>query len=94
MRTKVLGWADTDFPGTLELALIDAEGAEHRVLEKAAVLTSTDVPGEGPLPRELWIRGESSETANGRVRVALAYGVETTDGLAVLDLPIDDVVWL
>lgn len=94
VRTKVLGWADGGLPGSLELSLVDAGGAEHRIVEKAPVLSSVEIPAAGPFPRELWIRGVAAAPSEGRVAVTFAHGVATTADLDRLELAVTDLAWL
>lgn len=82
-----LRWADTSFPGWLEVEFEDAVGHLHRVIEKVPVLTSGQAPVDATFPFELRLRGSSDEASEDAITVTLAYGMSTSDGLKTLRLP-------
>lgn len=93
VRARAIRWESEAFPAWVEVRVVDADGREHRIVEKVPVLTSATIDS-GSLPAELWISGEAAEVDTGRVRTTLACAVETTAGLTELHLSVDDIVWM
>ncbi|GAB2571875.1 hypothetical protein [Microlunatus antarcticus] len=94
MRSSVVGWHDTAFPGWLEVTVSDVGGRVHRIVEKAPVLTGRTVRVSEDLPLEMWLRGEHVRMDRGAVVVRLVRGVVTADGSSELTLDHQDVRWL
>lgn len=94
IRAQVLRWASDDQPGWIEVGLVDADGQEHRIVEKAAVLTKQSITAESEFPTELWLMADSGQVTDERVEVTFAYAVETTEGLPGVRVRTADVRWL
>lgn len=94
VRGKATRWFADDQPGWIEVSLIDADGREHRIIEKVPVLTSLAVTAASSFPLELWIRADADQVDGPRVHVTFAAAVETTAGLTGVDTCAEDVVWL
>jgi hypothetical protein len=94
VRATALRWASDDFPGWIEVSLTDADGQDHRIIEKVPVLTTVDLGPWSPLPLEFWLRAYAREVNTDRVRIEFASAVATTDGLTGVDASLSDVVWL
>jgi hypothetical protein len=94
LRATALGWDSQDFPGWLRVVVADAAGRSHVIVEKAPVLTTSDVAGSAVFPSQLWLRGGYQRMEGTAVVVRLAHGVETTDGVAELTVSHEDVRWL
>lgn len=94
VRGQALRWVSDDQPGWVEVNLVDADGDEHRIIEKAPVLTTVAFTSASPFPAELWIKVDTGLVVGGRVHIMFAAAVETTDGLRDMHMSVDDVVWL
>lgn len=92
VRATALRVLDDKFPIRWEVAVIDAVGREHRIEEKAPVLTTLhDDPGAWPFLLLLDATAASQDGPS--MRVTLLHGAETTEGRSVLDMALEDVVW-
>jgi hypothetical protein len=94
IRAQVLRWVSDDQPGWIEVGLVDADGQEHRIVEKAPVLSSRSITAESEFPTELWLRADTGRVTDKRVEVTFAYAVETTEGLPGVRVRVADVRWL
>lgn len=94
VRATAVRWADDDFPGWIEVDLVDAEGRTHRIVEKVPVLTRANITAASTFPLELWIQAEFERMQGGAVLVRFAHGVETTDGLDLIGMEGHAVLWL
>ena len=43
VRAQALRWVSDDQPGWIEVGLVDADGQEHRIIDKVPVLTSRSI---------------------------------------------------
>jgi hypothetical protein len=93
VRATALHWASDDYPGFVEIAVVDEAGREHRIIEKVAVLTTSDLTPASAFPVELWIRADTGSTEGEKVHITFAHAVETTEGLTSLSLSVKDVRW-
>ncbi|KQY58571.1 hypothetical protein ASD11_02610 [Aeromicrobium sp. Root495] len=91
LRATVVRWDSTEFPGWLELTVRDADDRVHRIIEKTPILSSAEFTSESRLPLETWIEAEVTSTDGRYVRVRLAHGVETTEGLRQLVVSAGDL---
>lgn len=73
-------WHSDDFPGWVEVSILDAHGQDHRIIEKVPVITQLDITPESSFPIELWIDAESGRVDGGAMAVLLPHGMETTEG--------------
>ncbi|MGQ0467795.1 MAG: hypothetical protein ACT4QG_21060 [Sporichthyaceae bacterium] len=89
-----LRWQSDDFPGWIEVVVVDSAGAEHRIVEKAPVLTSYPIMASSAFPFDLWLRAEMKAIDGDEVRVRLSYDVATLDGARELVVGSADVKWL
>jgi hypothetical protein len=94
VRAQVLRWISSDFPGWIEVGLGDADGQEHRIVEKVRVLTRRGVTAASTFPQEFWIQAETGDVRGERVLVTFADAVETTEGRASVQMRAADVKWL
>lgn len=94
VRATATRWESDDFPGWMEVVIVDADGQEHRVIEKVPVLSMDKFTSATNFPVELWIRGTMDAIDGERVAIAFAYGVETVDGASKLNVWADNVRWL
>lgn len=92
VRASVVRWHSDDFPGWIEVSILDAQGQDHRVLEKVPVLTARDLTPDAPYPLELWVDAEEGDVVGDEVTVMLAHGVETVGGQRSLILSSADVL--
>lgn len=93
VRGQALRWART-ISRAGSRSTSDADGDDHRIIEKEPVLTSVAFTSASPFPAELWIKVDTGLVGGGRVHVMFAAAVETTDGLRDMHMSVDDVVWL
>jgi hypothetical protein len=91
LRATALGWDSQDFPGWLRVVVEDAAGQVHVIVEKAPVLTASDIAPSAVFPLELWLRGGYERMDGEAVLVRLAHGVETAGGLRELTVSHEDV---
>lgn len=94
VRAEALRWVSDDQPGWIEVAIVDGEGAEHRIVEKVPVLTRHDFTSASTYPSELWLEVEARRVEGDRVQVRLVHGVETTEGLTGVTVLSHNVRWL
>lgn len=94
VRATAMRWADDHFPGWIEVDLVDAEGRTHRIVEKVPVLAKAGITAASTFPFELWIQAEFERMNGGSALVRFAHGVETTDGLHLIEMDRHDVRWL
>ena len=92
VRALVVRWHSDDFPGWIEVSILDARRCDHRVVEKVAVLTSHALTPDSPYPIELWIDAEADDSSGDEVNVTLSHGVETVGGQGSLVLSSADVL--
>lgn len=93
VRVTALRWAADDFPGWIEVSIVDADQQEHRVLEKVPVLTTDSITADTPFPVTVWIPAVVDGVGDSRVTLTFSSGVETVDGLSKLAVSSDDVQW-
>ncbi|WP_230415450.1 hypothetical protein [Micromonospora tarapacensis] len=86
VRATALDWASDEFPGWLEVDVVDANGQAHRIVEKVPVLTTDELTIATPLPIEIWIVADVQHVDCGQVGITLRYGTETRGGLRSLTL--------
>lgn len=94
VRAQALRWVSDDQPGWIEVGLVDADGQEHRIIDKVPVLTSRSITAESAFPAELWLKADAGEVNGERVEVTFDSAVETTDGRAGAPMRTADVKWL
>ncbi|WP_052745024.1 hypothetical protein [Micromonospora sp. HK10] len=80
LRASATRWHSDDFPGWVEVSVRDARGREHRIIEKAPVITALNVTADASFPIEFWIEAETERVDGGEIVVMLPYGMETTEG--------------
>lgn len=78
----------------IEIGVLDSDGREHRVTERAHVLPQREFTRTSAFPAELWLRADAGTVTGEHVRVTLADSVETTEGLTELSVAAKDVRWL
>lgn len=83
-----------DFPRWMEVSVTDADGREHRIVEKVPVSTRTAITSASSLPAAIWISADRGCVHDERVAVTFAAGVETVGGVECLTVLPEDVVWL
>lgn len=86
LRAVALGWHSDDFPGWVEISIRDARGQDHRIVEKASVLTLPEVTARSCFPIEFWIDATVESISGDEVVVTLPHGIETTEGRATLEI--------
>lgn len=94
VRAIAVRWHDRASPGWVEVRVTDAHHLEHRIVEKAAVLSSRAITTEASLPLELWLAAEMVDLEGDEVRVRLKHGVATVDEARELVVASHDVKWL
>ena len=94
VRAHAVRWVSDDFPGWIEVGLVDADGYEHRIVEKVPVLTTRDLTAASEFPSEFWLKADTREVNDQRVQVNFAFAVETTEGHSGVQVSIADVKWL
>lgn len=94
LRAVALRWHDDAFPGWVEVAITDSRRNQHRIVEKAPVLSSLAMTSESAFPFELWLGAEMKGIDGDDIRVAFQHDVATVDGLTELVVSAGDVVWL
>lgn len=94
VRAQVLRWVSDDEPGWIEVALVDADGREHRIIEKVPVLTTRSITAASSFPAEFWVRADTGEVNDERVEITFAYAVETTEGRSAVQMRTADIKWL
>jgi hypothetical protein len=79
-KAVALRWvSDEPQPGVIELSVRDAEGLEHRILEKD-ILTTPPLGSGSRFPVELWIEAPVHEIDEECVMVTLPWSMSTSDG--------------
>jgi hypothetical protein len=73
-------WHSDDFPGWVEVSILDAHGQDHRIIEKVPVITPLDITPESSFPIEFWIEAEARSVDSGATVMMLPHGMETTEG--------------
>lgn len=94
VRTTALRWVADEQPGWIEVGLVDADGQQHRIIDKVPVLTTVAITPATSFPTELWIAADAGGVDGDRVAVTFASGVETAEGLTGMSVSAADVVWL
>jgi hypothetical protein len=94
VRAKALRLVSDEEPGWIEVSLVDADGKEHRIVEKVPVLTTRNITAASEFPAEFWLEADTGEVADERVEVTFAYAVETTEGRLGVRMRTADVRWL
>ncbi len=94
VRAQVLRWVSDDAPGWIEVGLVDADGQEHRIVEKVPVLTTRNITAASEFPAEFWLKADTGAMNDKRVEVTFAYAVETTEGRSGIQVRTADVTWL
>lgn len=89
-----LRWHDDAFPGWVDVAITDSRRNQHRIVDKAPVLTSLVMTNQSAFPSDLWLHAEMKEVEGDEVRVALRDDVVTVDGAREIVVSAGDVVWL
>lgn len=88
-------WVDDgSFPVLVKVALNDAAGRVHHIIENEPVLVSIPVALDTEFPIRLGVRGTCLRAGEQTVDVRLAYDVETTDGVSTLTFRSEDVHWM
>lgn len=94
IRAMAVRWAADEFPGWIEVDLVDAVGRSHRLVEKVPVLTSANITAVSAFPLEMWLQAEFERMEGDAVVVRLVEGVATTEGLDMISMEVDAVRWL
>lgn len=92
LRALAMRWHTDDFPGWVEVSVRDAQGQDHRILEKVPVLTSLDITADSSFPIGFWIEAEIESIDGGEMVVVLPDGIKTIEGkrsLAVISADVD-----
>ncbi|WP_425271159.1 hypothetical protein [Micromonospora arborensis] len=92
VRASAVRWASDDFPGWIEVSVHDARGQDHRIVEKASVLSPQNITADAAFPIELWIEAAADDIAGDEVVVTLSHEVETMGGRRSLVLSSADVL--
>jgi uncharacterized protein YbaR (Trm112 family) len=92
-RARALRWHSDDFPGWLEVAVRDASGREHRIIEKAPVILpdGVDILPNSSFPVEFWIEAGAEPRGGREVVVTLPRSMGTTENKTQLTLSYLDV---
>ena len=94
VKATVVQWASDDFPGWIELEVVDAEGRSHRLVEKVPVLTSATITAASDFPFELGLRAECDRVEGETAAVRFVDDVTTTEGLEQVRMDASAVRWL
>lgn len=94
VRAVALRWYDNAYPGWVEVAITDSRRNQHRIVEKAPVLTSLVITRKSAFPFDLWLHAEMEDIEGDEVRVSLKHDVVTVDGTGKIVVSAGDVVWL
>ncbi len=94
VRAMAIRWESDDFPGWVEVAVVDAHAREHRIVEKVPILTELPITADSAFPFELWVFGQIVAIERDDVTVLLGHSVETVGQACELTLASGDVVWL
>jgi hypothetical protein len=87
-----LRWVSDDQPaGWVEVSVKDADGADHRIIDKVVVLTQNDLTSASPYPTPIWIEANTETIDSETVEITLAHNVETTEGLSSIRVPAGSV---
>jgi hypothetical protein len=73
---------------------VDADGHEHRIVEKVPVFSDRNMTAASAFPTEFWLRADTGDVDNERVQVTFAHAVETTEGRSGVQVHTADVKWL
>lgn len=99
LKVTIVRWVSDDFPGFVECRVRDAHGAMHVFHEKVPVVTRLNLTGESPLPRDTAIacevvRSRTSESGGRIITIDVEHpwGLETLDGLTVLDVAAEQLL--
>jgi hypothetical protein len=99
IRIDIVRWIDDGFPGWVECRFFDASGTEHRVQEKAPVVTSADISAASSYPQPgvvacTVLRRDVAADGHEIVSVTTEqpYGIQSTDGRNRFDVPADSLV--
>ena len=90
-KAVAIRWESDEFPGWIEVAIRDAAGHEHHVIEKVPVITLLNIRADSQFPIELWLDAEAETASGDDVTVTLPHLMETTDGKTRLTLSAADV---
>lgn len=82
------------FPLSLKVAVHDAEGRVHHIIDKEPVLAAIPMALDIEFPTTLGVHGICLRVDGHTADVQFAYGVSTTDGLATLTFAVEDVHWM
>ena len=86
-----LRWvSDEPQPGLLEFSVTDANGHDHRILEKD-ILTPSPLTRDAPFPLKVRIEAETHEATDGNVTITLPWHMQTTTGETELTLSEDQL---
>lgn len=79
---RAVRWVDREpFPGLVECRLLDADGAEHVLVDKCAVFDDGDRLGpDSTYPMELAIECRVLMDSGTAITIELAHDIEATDG--------------
>ena len=80
LRASIVRWHSDDFPGWVEVSVLDARGQTHRIVEKVPVVTALEITPDSSFPIELWIEAKTESVDGGEMVVTLQDGIETTEG--------------
>jgi hypothetical protein len=83
IKAVALRWvSDEPQPGLVEVAIIDAFGIEHRIIDKNAVVGPEDptLMPDSPYPVDFSIKADAELDGEHRVTVTLPWFMETTSG--------------
>ena len=94
VRATAVRWAADDFPGWIEVDLVDAAGRSHRLIEMVPVLTNASMTATSPFPIEMWLQAEFEGMEGDTALVRLLDGVPTTESMDLIGMSAGDVGWL
>jgi predicted HD phosphohydrolase len=81
VRVRAVRWVSDDNPGFVECRLVDADGREHALIDKAPVLDVGDVlRPDTTYPINISIDCRVVREDGDSVVIELAYHVESVDG--------------
>ncbi len=82
-----------DFSGWIAVAIRDANGQEHLIVEKVPVLTTLPLSAASSYPIALWLDATTHAGRVDPVAVSLVHGVQTVTGVSDVNLAAADVKW-
>lgn len=94
VRATAVRWASDDFPGWIELEIVDADRRSHRLVEKAPALTTSPITAASNFPFELWLRAECDHIDGESGAIRFTDDVTTTEGLDQMRVDTNAIRWL